>query len=315
MVVTVTLNTSVDKAYILNQMETGGVNRVKETRNTAGGKGLNVARVARQLGTPVKAIGLVGGYSGEFILKKLREEEIDHNFLKVRGETRSCINVIEKERKRQTELLEPGPVVDAESLERFIDLYREEIKPARVVCMSGSVPRGVPADIYKRLVEIAKIANKKVILDASGTLLEEGIKGAPSIVKPNQDEAEALFDIKINSISDARQAGERLLDMGVELGIVSLGKEGFVAVSPDFTYYVKPPEIEVVNTVGCGDSLVAGLACGLDRGESLEDILRLGSAASAANAMNMKTGYCHREDVNNIIDRVKVRDMSCNYSS
>jgi tagatose 6-phosphate kinase len=311
MILTVTLNLAIDKAYTVDRFAAGEVTRVREARYTAGGKGLNVTRIISVLGAPVLATGFSAGYAGQFIQNELDKLNIAYDFVSIAGETRSCINVIDLSQGRQTELLEPGPAVTGNDVERFIDKYHQLMAKSDIVTISGSAPRGVGTDIYPGLVRMAKSQGKMVVLDSSGALLKEGIKAAPTLVKPNVQEAQDLLGVQIRTVADAKTAARELVSMGVEMAAISLGRDGAVlADRMGNTYYAKPEEIKAVNTVGCGDAMIGGFAVGLARGYGLDELLRIGVAASAASAMVMETGHCRLDDVKKIIPTLDVQ-RSC----
>lgn len=223
MITTVTLNASIDKAYYMNgSIENGKVMRVDSVKNTAGGKGLNVARVVKLCDEDVLATGLVGGYNGKYLENLLDEDNIRHNFRYIKGETRSCINILDNT-YGSTEYLEPGCSVTKEEIENFLNTFPEIIGQSSLVTMSGSVPQGVPKDIYKHMICIAKKLGKQVILDTSGKLLEQGIEACPTIVKPNRDEMELLFHTEIKDMEDVILNAKKIRDIGVPYVVVSLG--------------------------------------------------------------------------------------------
>lgn len=306
MITTVTLNASIDKAYQINEnVEEGNVIRVKNCINTAGGKGLNVARVVKMCGSSVLATGLIGGYNGAYLEHLLTMDAIEHQFTKVEGETRSCINILSSD-NTSTEFLEPGFEVKDEEIDHFFHVFEEVIKKSKVVTLSGSVPKGLSSDIYAKIILFAKERNKLVLLDTSGLLLEEGLKAVPTLVKPNKDEMEALFQTKIHSINDVIENAKKLYDMGIPYVVVSLGKEGALLVCKEGVFTGKPPSIEAVNTVGCGDSMVAAFAVAMDHDYTAKESLRYAVAVSAANALSEKTGYFSVEDRDRILNEVTI---------
>lgn len=309
MIMTVTMNASIDKAYrIKGEVTPGTVMRVSECRNSAGGKGLNVARVARLCGALVKATGIVGGYNGDYLLDMLAKDGIAHDFFRVRGETRSCINILAEDHS-STEFLEPGFEVSEQEQSEFLEFFANVIREGGIVIISGSVPKGFSADIYETLIRIAKTQGKTVLLDSSGGYLRTGLLAEPDFVKPNRDELEDLFGSKVDSMEAAAASGEKLHAMGISYVVISLGVDGALMVCDDGCYHGKPPNIEVVNTVGCGDSMVASFAAALEMGKSPADCLTYSVAVSAANAMSMKTGYFEQENLKNILSGVCVRKL------
>ena len=210
MITTVTLNASIDKAYYMeSSIENGTVMRVKAVHNSAGGKGLNVARAVRLCGEEVLATGLVGGYNGKYLEALLDKDGVSHDFVHIQGETRSCINILD-EAYGSTEYLEPGCLVTGWEIQQFLKQFPEIIKESSVVTMSGSVPAGVGKEIYKELTDMVKTAGKQVILDTSGELLKQGIESCPTVVKPNQEELEMLFHTKIRGREDVIERAKEI---------------------------------------------------------------------------------------------------------
>ena len=177
MITTVTLNTSVDKLYLVEKLEDYTVMRVKKVSNTAGGKGLNVSKVAYLLGEKVSALGFAGGFNGSYVSSLLEAQGIRAGFTRIQAETRSCINIRELSTGRHTEFLEPGAPVTHAECDEFLSGYRETLPNSQVVTISGSVPAGVEVDFYGKLVSLAKQGGIPVIVDTSGALLAETVKG------------------------------------------------------------------------------------------------------------------------------------------
>mgnify|MGYP003881886283 CR=1 FL=1 len=295
-----------DKAYVVDDFRTGTVTRVKKVISTAGGKGLNVARVIASLKQDVIVTGFVGGFTGAFLEQVLTKQEIPSQFTHVYGETRTCINIIDEVSNIHTELLEPGPYVSKKEVEEFFRLYTRLTRKSDVITLSGSVPRGISIDIYSRLINIAKEVGKKVILDTSGAYLLQGIKCSPTIVKPNKFEAEQLLGRKLNDISDIIAAAVEFLDMGSQVVAISLGAEGVLVASSleKKAYFATPPKIEPVNTVGCGDAMVAGFAIGLHNKWSLDECIKYAVAVSASAALSSITGSIVVDKINSIKDNI-----------
>lgn len=308
MITTITLNVAIDKAYQVETFEKGEVNRVKKCTNTAGGKGLNVAKVAKICGEEVVAGGFVGGHAGAYVEDMLKAEGVASNFVHTKNETRSCINILAADGS-STELLEPGAEVYPEEIQEFLNQFPGIVEKSDVITISGSVPKGIGTDMYGKLIEMAKEKGKKVILDTSGALLKEGILAKPTMIKPNTDEIEALLGISVKNREEVIASAKRLKEMGIEVVVVSLGKDGALVVCEEGVYQGKPPKIETVNTVGCGDSMVAAFAVGFSRGYSMEETLRYAVAVSAANALTMATGNYKPEDRDKILPQVTIEKL------
>lgn len=306
MITTVTLNASIDKAYHMEHaIQNGTVMRVGSAKNSAGGKGLNVARVVRLCGEEVSATGLVGGYNGRYLEALLEKDQIRHDMDHIQGETRSCINILDTA-FGSTEYLEPGCLVTEEEEARFLTRFPKIIQDSAVVTLSGSVPKGMSKDIYQKLIRLVKEAGKQVILDTSGEPLERGILAAPTMVKPNKDEMELLFGRRIRDLEDVIENGKKLLEKKIPYVVVSLGGEGALLLCAEGIFQGKPPKVEVVNTVGCGDSMVAALAVALCRGYGPEEALRTAVAVATANAMSPDTGSFDPKVCAQILGDVKI---------
>lgn len=309
MISTVTLNVSIDKAYkIKGSVESGKVIRVLECNNTAGGKGLNVSRVISICGEEVLATGFVGGHCGALVEELLENDNIKNQFTHVNSETRSCINILD-ENNISTEFLEKGSYVNENEIDKFIEDFNKIIDNSNIITISGSVPQGVPTDIYATLIKMIKDKNKKVILDASGDLLKEGIKALPTMIKPNSEEMENLLGISINNREEVIKSAIKLYESGIELVVVSLGGDGALLVCEEGVYHGKPPKIKVVNTVGCGDSMVAAFAVAMERGYSNTDSLKYAVSISAANAMTFSTGNFNSKDADSIFENTIIEKI------
>lgn len=309
MILTVTLNASIDKRYVVSDVKPGEVNRVSECVYSPGGKGINVARVASIYGERTAATGFLGGHAGEYIAEGLAPFKIKDEFFRIKGESRSCINIWDEQNHIQTELLEPGPVVSADDFFWFMENFTSVAKDADVISISGSAPKGLTADAYKEIIGVCKSLGKKVILDTSGKLLTDSIEALPDMIKPNIDEIRALTGKSCNDISEIVEAAHVLHDKGIPVVVVSLGADGSVVFSNEGAYRAVVPKIDAVNTVGCGDSMTAGFAIGFSKGWSMAETLKLASAISAAAALREETGYFLMEDMKRIIGDIKIEEL------
>lgn len=309
MITTITMNASIDKAYRMDGViQNGTVMRVASVRNTAGGKGLNVARVVKLCGAQVKASGLVGGFNGEYLKKLLDDDGIVHAFGHTAAETRSCINILD-EKYGSTEYLEPGENVSDKELEQYISLFRDIAAGCNVITISGSLPKGASPGIYAEMIDIAKDMGKQVILDTSGAALQQGLKAKPTMVKPNQDEIEALFSVQIKDRSDVVQYAQQIHREGIAYVVVSLGGEGALLVCDDGVFQGIPPKVSVVNTVGCGDSMVGAFAVALEKKMQTEEMLRYAVAVGTANAMSDGTGSFDPKTADDILPKVAIQKL------
>lgn len=309
MILTVTLNAAIDKRYVVEGAGIGRVNRVMECSFCPGGKGLNVSKPAAIFGADVVATGFVGGYAGSYIENALKPLGIRPAFYHMKEESRSCINIWDRVNHIQTEYLEPGFTVGREDFEAFLGQFRTLIQEADVVAISGSVPRGLDGSAYRDLIGICKEAGKKVILDTSGDLLEAGIQARPTMIKPNIDEIGMLTGKTCNRFDDMLDAARRVQAGGIELVAVSLGDEGAFVVSDEGVFRARVPKIDAVNTVGCGDAMIAGFAMGLGQGLPVPECLRQASAISAAAALHEETGFFLMEDRVRIYPMIEIEKV------
>ena len=308
MILTVTANPTIDRVYVIEDFEIGKVMRCEKVSRSAGGKGINVSRVCQILGRETAAMGFVGGYTGEFIKSEVEKQGIKNLFTEISGETRTCVNISDKSGK-SGEILETGPEVTKEEKDKFIAEFTENIKGYDIICVSGSMPRGLDCEFYKELVKIAKGQDKKIIVDTSGKALEEILSAKPYMVKPNNDELSALMNKEIKTDSDIKEALFFLYEKGIEVPFISLGKDGAAAMVDGACYKFSTPEVEVVNAVGSGDSAVAGVCAGLDMGYSIIDAIKLGMASGTANTQFAQTGIVTKELVNAYFKNIKVTEI------
>lgn len=310
MILTVTLNASVDKLYLLEKHTPNAVMRVKEVRNSAGGKGMNVSRVAARLGEEVTAMGFVGGFNGQYFESLVgRQDRIRRAFTQVASETRCCINCWDLSSGESTEYLEPGAIVSRLEAEAFVRDFTERLPLADLVVFSGSLPRGVPASFYADLIRLCHSRGKEVLLDTSGFCLQEALAACPDFVKPNIDEIASIVGFRPLANEDLTRAADIMHQKGAETVAISLGAEGVFVSCGQGRYSGKPPKIRPGNTVGCGDSMVAGFAVGRVRGEKIEDQIRLAVAVSSASALSIGTAEFLDEDLSEIKPLVKIHRL------
>lgn len=311
MILTVTLNPSIDTRYEVDHLVIDDVNRVTPAK-TAGGKGLNVSRVLVQLGDDVVATGLLGGHSGAYLGDLMDADGICHRFTPIAGESRTCIALLHD--GNQTEFLESGPTVSADELAAFTDNYRGLVAEADCVTISGSLPRGVDADYYAELVRIAAEAGKPVLLDTSGAALDAALAAPvkPTLVKPNLTEINALLGTSFttgeaDALGDAVAADPRFA--GISWVVVTMGGAGAVAFHEGRRYRVTTPPIAAVNATGSGDSTIAGFAHAIAAGSDDATVLKCGNTCGKLNAMDPQTGHLVIERWDEIYGAVEVTEL------
>ena len=313
MILTVTLNTSIDKLYLMESVRPETVMRVREVHNTAGGKGLNVSRVAGKLGERVTATGFTGGFNGRYLESLVDTPLLRCAFTHVKAETRSCINIWDLSDGKSTEYLEPGAPVSPEDTERFLQDFDRELPGAEVVTISGSIPGGVPEDIYLNLIRRCRACGKRVLLDTSGKTLARAVAEKPFFIKPNEDEIAQLTGSPFPAGEGEWQEKVRILaglrEKGIPFVVLSLGGEGALMACEEGIFHGKPPRIRPRNTVGCGDSMVAGFAVGFARSLPVEETFRLALAVSAASALSLFTGHFEQADLDRLLPGVTLRRL------
>lgn len=307
MILAVTMNPSVDISYPIQDFKLDDVNRVENIRKTAGGKGLNVARVVKQMGEDVLTTGVIGGTIGDYIIHELTKSDIRNHFYKINQESRNCIAILHD--SKQTEILESGPSLSTEEGTAFLEKYRELLSEVSLVTISGSLPKGLESEFYRQMVEIGREKGIPVIVDTSGEPLRQVLNHnvKPFAIKPNISELFQLFGMEVEeSTSSLKQLLNNKLFHGIEWIVVSMGAAGaFLKHGGDY-YRVTIPAIEVINAVGSGDATVAGLAVALKRKQAVSDILKTAMTTGMLNTMEEVTGYIDPEKFGQFFEMVEV---------
>ncbi|MFQ2151643.1 1-phosphofructokinase [Aeromonas sanarellii] len=307
-IVTITLNPALDLTTRLEAMHLGEVNLVGEANLRAAGKGINVAMVLKDLGRDVGVTGWLGAENQQSFVTLFEERALADRFVRVAGSTRINVKISEQS-GRVTDLNLPGLTVrdaDVSALEAALD----ELAPqADWFVLAGSLPKGVAPDYCARLIRLLKARGKRVIFDCSGAALGEGLKAAPTLVKPNLEELGQWAGRPIRTLSDQAECARVLQAAGIPHVVVSNGADGLVWFGPDATWQAIPPRMEVVSTVGAGDSLVAGLAHGLSLGWTPEQTLRLATAVSALAVSQVAVGFDDVRELDPLLERVRVQRL------
>ncbi|MGO4988208.1 1-phosphofructokinase family hexose kinase [Gallicola sp. Sow4_E12] len=307
MIITITPNPSIDVSYYMEEFQLDAVNRCYDYNKTAGGKGLNVSKVLKIIGGDLLATGFAGGKSGEFIEEGLKERNIKSCFIKIAGETRTSLAIQHED--TSTEIREAGPTISTEEEQEFLDLLKDLAEKADTFCISGSLPLGLDYSFMEKVLDITK--DKKLIVDTSGENLrkivfESTIK--PYAVKPNLDEIMELTGLKKEELKiEEILKGDVFKD--IPLVMVSLGKEGAVAKYKDSLYRMTVPVIEAVNSVGSGDSTIAGLAYGISRQLEIKETFKLAMSLGVLNALEKEIGYININHLEAMKEKIKVEEI------
>jgi 6-phosphofructokinase 2 len=309
MIATVTLNPCLDKVVAVDGLIVDEANRWTSLDRYPGGKGIDVSRSIHELGGTTTAYGFIGGFYGMLVQRLLDKEGVPFSFTQIEQETRTNFIITDTRTYRQTRINAPGPHISKTELERLRRKIRNVPNPDFLV-FSGSVPPGVPDDIYKQLIQKAKERNVKTVLDADGQWLREGIKAKPYLIKPNIHETEQLLDTELATEDAIIRAASKLIEDGIEIVVISRGKNGLIAANKGSILKVISPQVEVLSTVGAGDSTVAGLLLKLAEGKPLSEACRYAAAAGTAAVLTSGTELCHRGDVERLFPQVKVEEIS-----
>ena len=313
MIVTVTLNAGIDKTFTVEnfavERSDHRVYKPSRARTIAGGKGINVARVLRNLGRDVLATGFVGGFNGDFIVSNLDGEGIKHDFARTRCESRVVITIVDPATGMTTDVNELGGVVQSDEIEAFKSIIRGLVRDASWLVISGRAPVGVPPDLAAWLIETAKASGARSVLDSSGDIFRSGVAAAPYLVKPNAAELSAYAGSELKTTEAILEAARRLVSQGVKLAVVSMGERGAIATDGDHAYHAKPPRIDLVSPVGSGDALVAAFVHELTRTESIPEALGYGVAAGTASATQCGAGLCTADSIAAMLPDTAVTEL------
>ncbi len=306
MIVTVTMNPAVDKTVEVDNFEVGTLNRITKSIYDAGGKGVNVSKTINALGGHTIATGFVGGSAGQIIVNALNSLGIENDFVYLDSETRTNTKVFAKN-TAVTELNEQGAEVSAEKLEELVSKIASYAKEDTIFVLAGSIPKGVPKDIYKTITECVKEKGSKVLLDADGELFENSLPAKPSLIKPNKEELTEYANLRGEITKEKLiAAAKTFLDSGIETVVVSMGGSGSLFLKGDDKYFCEALKVNVHSTVGAGDAMVAGLAYAMETELSFEDTLKLSVATSAGAVTTIGTKPPSRELVDELITKVNI---------
>ena len=309
MIYTVTLNPTLDITYFLERLSFGEVARALEVERTPGGKGINVSRALHAMGVDSIAMGLVGGYSGNEVLSRLQDEGIILQIVRIDDETRTNIVILGRDDGRELVIRSAGPPVEPAAVERIRYLLFGEAQRPEAVVLSGSLPPGVGDDTYATLIAEGTSIGSLMILDAEGECLRKGIEAHPHLIKPNRIELEGLAGRRLGGDREILEFASELNSSGIRVVAVSLGGDGALLVTREEAWRGYVPEVEA-DTVGAGDSMVAGLVLGMTRGETPEQTLRMGLAYSLSAVMNSGPGLTQPAIHERAYELVRVERMA-----
>jgi len=296
MIITITLNPSVDLTYASDKLEPGILHRVTSFRVDPGGKGINTSLALHKFGISSTACGLIGGDTGRWIAKQIHQSGVTPSFTSINDQTRINTKIVEKESGQLTEFNSPGPSVSkadittftAHLLQLLTSVLDQDGGNHHYVIISGSIPPGVSPAFYATLVSTLQgYPNVRTVIDTGGDALNNALDASPFLIKPNNLEAESILGYQIQSRSSAVRAVNEFLEKGIRMVIISLGKHGAVVGCQDdrIVWWARSKPVTAKSTVGCGDTMVAAAVYGLVHGFTLKELAHLCVAAGRAAAM------------------------------
>ncbi len=309
MIVIVTPNTAIDITYTVDGFSLDHVHRPSEARSVAGGKGINVVRVLKTLGHNAVATGFVGGTTGDSIIEKISAEGLSHDFIRVKGDSRLCIAIVDPKSGTQTKINENGPDISAVELKSLLEKIRTLIEGQKYVVLCGSCPPGVPNSFYGDIISLAKKAGAVTILDASGAHLAEALKSGPYMVKPNLAELAQLAGKEMVTLEEIVASAQSLKQFGVKIIVVTMGKSGAIVTDGKRAWMATPPEIKFCSAVGSGDSFLAAFIHSMAAGQTMPNALVMATAAGAANTAIYGAGFFSKESLMDLCAGVTIQKL------
>ncbi|MDG3142152.1 1-phosphofructokinase [Streptococcus suis] len=300
MIYTVTLNPSIDYIVRLETVNIGHVNRMDSDDKYAGGKGINVSRILKRLGIDSTATGFIGGFTGQFITEALQQEGISTAFVPVSQDTRINVKI---KADQETEINGPGPrITEAELAElkhQLMELFSDD-----VVVFAGSAPSHLGNQVYKELLPLVRQAGAAVVCDFEGQTLLDSLAYQPLLVKPNNHELASIFNVNLETLDDIESYARQILEKGAQNALISMAGEGALLVTKEATYFAKPIKGHVKNSVGAGDSMVAGFTGEFVKSGNALEALKWGVACGTATAFS--DDLANIEFIKDIYDKVEV---------
>lgn len=303
MIYTVTLNPSIDLIVEVSHFQLNQLNRIERESKFPGGKGINVSRVLNTMGVPSVALGYIGGFTGVYIQNALESEGIQTDFVNVQEDSRINIKL---KTANETEINGQGPALTEQNRR---DLYKklESLQAGDILILAGSIPPSLPKSFYCDIMEKYRIRGVKVVVDAGGKVLADVLQQKPFLVKPNHHELSDLFGVAIYTMDDIIPYGKKLLAMGAEHVIVSMAGDGALLFTNNEVYKATVPQGDVVNSVGAGDSLVAGFIGTYVKKQDLRKALQVAVATGSATAFSKD--LASKDMIDFLMDQVAIKKI------
>ena len=305
-IITITFSPSIDKSTSVQSLIPEKKLRCASPKLEPGGGGINVARAIKKLGGHALAVFPSGGYTGVFFNHLLEKENISSIIIETTHETRENLVVLDESTNNQYRFGMPSTALLENEWQQCLKAI-EGIKNVEFIVASGSLPSGVPLNIYAQLAKIAKKSHAKFIVDTSGEALKHAADEGVYLLKPNLGELASLIGLEKIEIADVEDVAKKLIHKNMcEIIVVSLGVEGALLITKNETYKAIPPKVTTKSTVGAGDSMVAGIVYSLSKGMNLKQTLQYGVACGTAATMNLGTELCRKDDVEKLFKLLSV---------
>ncbi|MFC0775095.1 1-phosphofructokinase family hexose kinase [Terrimonas alba] len=299
-IITITFSPCIDKSTSVHSLIPEKKLKCSTPKLEPGGGGINVARAIKKLGGEATAIFPSGGYTGKFLNHLIEKENILSIIIETANETRENIIVVDQSTNNQYRFGMPGTTLTESEWQHSVKAVEEACNGGYLVA-SGSLPPGVPTDIYSRLAKIAHNKNAKFIVDASGDALKYAVKEGVYLLKPNLGELSSLAGLKWIDADKAEEVARHVIDkFHCEIIVVSMGADGAMLVTAKDSFRMKTPKVERKSTVGAGDSMVAGIVFSLNNGKNLKNALAYGIACGTAATLNPGTELCKKDDADRL---------------
>ncbi len=308
-VLTVTMNPCVDKTINVDRVERGKTHRLRRVQNDISGKGINVSITLTHFGELTVCLGFNYSADARIVEKALDEQGVQHDFVTVDGGIRTNVKIYENLLGIMTEFNENGGCVGNEEQQLLLERIDSYLEQASVIVLDGSVPEGVSADIYGRMIRMADRRGVKAILDASGDLLREGVKAIPYLIKPNASEFCEAFGVDADDETAILRKAQEIAAGGVEYVCISMGSAGAYLVSRETVLYAEPMRVEIRGIQGAGDSMVAGFCVALNKELPMKELFAYGVAAASGSLRHPGTKLCTKEELEELFPQVCIREV------
>lgn len=311
-IATITVNPAVDQTVSVDRFQTGAVNRSKAMRFDAGGKGVNVASFIADFGLEVAVTGFLGEENADVFERHFERKGIEDRFIRVPGETRINIKIMDEVSQETTDVNTPGQVPGEYAISRFYSQVEEMTGSCDCFVLSGNLQASLPSSFYADLIRFLKSKKCSVVLDTSGDALSEAVQSGADILKPNIHELSGLIQRNLKSLGDVHAAAISLINDETGIVVVSMGGDGAMFVERDGAFIARPPIVPVKSTVGAGDALVAGLVAGLSQKLKLEECARLATAFSLSAVTRLGRDLPGSETIEDFRKQVEIRPFLIN---